>query len=89
MIIDDGILKENKSDENRDEIYDEIYDTILDGDDGTLEDENESDEISDEMRYNENKNPFEENRILMTTYNLFPLNPWMILWISPLNDKIR
>jgi hypothetical protein len=41
------------------------------------------------MRYDENKNPFEENRMFIIIRNLFPLNHWMILWISPLIDEVR
>ena len=32
--------------------------------------------------------PFEVNRTLVAVYNLFPLNPWMVLWISPLNNEV-
>jgi hypothetical protein len=32
--------------------------------------------------------PFEGNRMLVAAYNLFHLNPLMILLISPLNDEV-
>jgi hypothetical protein len=46
--------------------------------DGALEDENKSDEIYDETLIDNPDRP----------YNLFPLNPWMILWMPPLFDEM-
>jgi hypothetical protein len=48
----------------------------------------EKDKTRDQNKNNETDmtTPFEESRILVATYNFFPLNPWMILW--RLNHRI-
>ena len=49
----------------------------------------ESNEMYGEMRYDENKNPFEENRMFVAACNVFHLNPWMIPLVVSLDISLE